>query len=385
MTLDELDTSESHDTFNIPRWHEEAALWLDFCEGYWRHLRREREVMRLGPPPGYCGGDEVPYQMGDDRHGRQPPAVVRAAAGLRRSLTLAVEQLLPETGVVAVGGADEVERAMVHSPGWEDAVEIALADVGRVKALIASIRPESGLTAGCDIHDVIAFLRDEMERQIRGFEILTRPRLARLSTQPLAKAGYTLLPADRINKAVIEALAPGAMKELPAGYLDIFGHGEKFWRAYAFGTERRPTGYDQLIGVIGLREEPDESAWRLLRRSSALAVKIHLALWGRAYVEAAGAGTYKTKQQPLPTDYVNTTLARLCDDVGLRRRKGAHKRESREAVAGLLKLLTSLELICVYKPPRNVPPDFMRGAVWRRGVRARRDGTLPRPLRPEGA
>ena len=97
-------------------------------------------------------------------------------------------------------------------------------------------------------------------------------------------------------------------------------------------------------------------------------MKIHLALWGRTHLESAGAGTYATKRTPLLTDYVNTTLARLCDDVGLKRKKGSHKRESREAVAGLLRLLTSLELICVYKPPENVPPEVIRGAVWRRGV-----------------
>jgi hypothetical protein len=30
MARNELDTSDIHDTFNIPRWHEEVALWLDF-------------------------------------------------------------------------------------------------------------------------------------------------------------------------------------------------------------------------------------------------------------------------------------------------------------------------------------------------------------------
>src|ERR1043166_5477611 len=335
----------------------------------------------LEPPAPRAGGDEArpagrlprrrrsAHQMSDDRQGRRLPGAARAAAGLRRSLALAVERLLPETGVAtAPDGKDELEQAMARSRDWEEAVEIALADINRVKALIVSARPGYGLTAACDIPDLVALLREEMERQVRAFEVLTRPQLARLSTGPLAKTGYTRLPADRINKAVIEALAPGAMKELPAGYLDIFGPRVRFWRGYAFDTGRRPEGYDQLVGVIGLREAPDEALWKLLRRGSALAVKIHLALWGRTHLESAGAGTYATKRTPLLTDYVNTTLARLCDDVGLKRKKGSHKRESREAVAGLLRLLTSLELICVYKPPENVPPEVIRGAVWRRGV-----------------
>lgn len=62
------------------------------------------------------------------------------------------------------------------------------------------------------------------------------------------------------------------------------------------------------------------------------------------------------------------TVARLCDDIGLSRKKGAHKRESRESVVGLLKLLTSLELVCLYKPPRNVPLEKLRGPIWKRGI-----------------
>ena len=366
MAREELDTSDSHDSFDIPRWHEAGALWLDYCDEYWRHLRRELEVMRLGPLVGYRGGDEVPYHEIENRYGRRLPAAARAAAGLRRSLALAVEQLLPDSGVTASDGEDEVERAMAGSPGWEEAVEIALGDVTRMKELLAAAMPGRGLTAASEIPEVILFLREELESQVRSFEALTRP--ARLSADPLPKTGYTRLPADRINKGVIEALAPGAMKDLPAGYLDIFGGGVKFWRAYPFDIGRRTVGYDQLVGVIGLREEPNESLWRLLRTSSGLAVKIHLALWERAYAESAVGSVRRLKPVPRTSDFITTTLASLCDDVGITRRKGSQKRESREAVAGLLGLLTRLELLCLYKPPRNEPPEVLRGAVWRRGV-----------------
>ena len=367
MAQDELNTSDSQDSFDIPRWHEAGELWLDYCDEYWGHLRRELEVMRLGPLPGHRGGSDVPYHEIENRYGRRLPAVARAAAGLRRSLALAVGLLLPDTGVAAPEGEDEVERVIAASTGWEEAVQIALADVDRIKGLITYAKPGLGLTAASGIPALILSLGGELERQVSSFEAIERPRLLRLSTTPLTQAGYTRLPADRINKAVVEALAPGAMKELPAGYLDIFGSGVRFWRAYPFGTGRRPRGYDQLRGVIGLRDKPDESLWRLLRRGSALAVKIHLALWERAYAEAAVEAGRGKKPVPRPGDYVTTTLARLCDDIGLTRRKGTHKRESREAVAGLLKLLTSLELICLYKPPRNVPPQVIRGSVWRRG------------------
>jgi hypothetical protein len=251
-----------------------------------------------------------------------------------------------------------------------------------MKELLSSAMPGQGLTAASEIPEFILSLRDELERQVRSFEALTRP--ARVSADPLPKTGYTRLPADRINKALIEALAPGAMKELPAGYLDIFGPGVRFWRPYAFDTGRRPGGYDQLVGVIGLREEPDESLWKLLRGSSALAVKIHLALWERAYAESTVGTVRGAKPVPRTSDFITTTLASLCDDVGIRRRKGSHKRESREAVAGLLELLTRLELLCLYKPPRNVPREVLRGAVWRRGVVPEEAGPYHDLFAPQG-
>lgn len=365
MDRDDLDTADPQSPFDIPRWHELGEVLLDHCDQHWRHLLREREAVRLGPLPGW--EDVVLYAL-EDSHGRRLPAVSRAAAGLRRFLARAVEQLLPESGITPQEKHDPVERAMAESAGWEEAVGLALADIDRMKELLALAKPEWGLTAASNIPELVALLRHELARQVREFEVITRPRLARLSTRPLTSTGYTRVPADRINKAVIEALAPGAMLELPAGYLDVFGTGVRFWRGYAFGTGRRPPGYDQLTGVVGLREELTDSELTLLRRGGALAVKIHLALWERAYLEAAGAGTYATRTAPRPCDFISMTVARLCDDVGLGRKKGAHKRESRESVVRLLRLLTSLELICVYKPPRNAEPEMLRGPVWKRGI-----------------
>src|SRR5205814_733005 len=120
----------------------------------------------------------------------------------------------------------------------------------------------------------------------------------------------------------------------------------------------------------GLREEPDASLLALLRRRSGLAVKIHLALWERAYLEAAVAGVGLSEAAPISCGYVTTTVARLCDDIGLRRKKGAHRREGWEAAVALLSVLTSLELVCVYRPPRNVPPEVILGPVWKGAVTA---------------
>jgi hypothetical protein len=113
---------------------------------------------------------------------------------------------------------------------------------------------------------------------------------------------------------------------------------------------------------------PDKDLLGFLNRSNHLAVKIHLALWERSYMEATtGSGLYATNTTPGPCDYVTMTVARLCDDIGLKRRKGGHKRESRETVIGLLKLLTSMELFCIYQPHKNVPPERIRSHLWKRG------------------
>jgi len=362
------DPLEPQDEFNIPRWHEGCELWLGFCEQYWGqfvHLRRKAQF--VFPLADDEDEGNLPYYDLERNNGKRFPPIVRAVAGFRSSLRYVLDALLPEADLTA-GGRDDVERTMAVSAGWEEALKIALDDIDRLKDLVASARPAWGVTVDSDVITILELLRSETDRQVRHYETLARPHLARLSARPLTRTGYTRLPADRINKAVIEALAPGAMCKLPAGYLDIFGPGVRFSRAYAFGTGRRPLGYDQLTGVIGLREELDESQSALLRRGSALAVKIHLALWERAYMEAAGGGTYATRTAPRPCDYVTMKMARLCDDIGLRRKKGAHKRESRESVIGLLKLLTDLEVVCLYKPPRNVPPERLRGPVWKRGI-----------------
>ncbi len=354
MARDGLDASDTHDTFDIPGWHEEVALWLDFCEEYWRHFRREREVMRLGPLTDYRGGDKVPYYEIENRYGRHLPGVARAAAGLRRSLALAIEHLLPETSVALPDGEDEVERAMAASAGWEEAVEIAFADISRMKKLLAAARPTWGVTAATDFPRLVGLLRDELERQTRAFETAARPVTATLSTRPIATTDFTRPPADRINKAVIEALAPGAMTELSRDCLGPSGPAVDLRLGYLFRS-RRPRGKDFLAGVVGLREEPDVSLLGLLRRLSDLAVKIHLALWERAYLEAAVAGVSRSEAEPPISGYVTTTVARLCDNIGLKRKKGAHRREGREAAVALLRLLTSLELICVDARPG---PEF---------------------------
>lgn len=362
------DASQPRDDFNIPLWHEGCEVWLGFAGQYWRrlvHLRRKADF--VPPSSDDPEGVDIPYDRLVGSDGRSLPPVVRAAAGLRSALIYLLEKLLPETGVSSYG-EDEVERRMAAGASWVEALRLALDDIDRLKVMVGGARPGWGVTTATDVPALLNLLERETDRQVRQFEALSRPRLARLSEDPLQRAGYTRIPADRINKAVIEALSPGALREPPAGFFKIFAPGVQFALAYAFGTGRRAPGYDQLVGVVGLREEPDDDQLMLLRRGAPLAVKIHLALWERAYVEAGGGGTYATRTTPRPCDYVTTTVARLCDDVGLSRKKGAHKRESRESVVGLLKLLTSLELVCLYRPPRNVPAERLRGPIWKRGI-----------------
>jgi hypothetical protein len=244
MARDATDTTDEaldpQEKFNIPRWHEECELWLGFCQQYWgQFVRLRRKAQFVSPSADDADGDDLPYYDLGSSHGQRLPPVVRAAAGFRSSLRYMIDALMPGAGL-NIDRMNDIERMMAVSTGWEEALKIALDDIDRLKDVVASARPAWGVTADSDVPTILELLRRETDRQVRHFETLSRPRLARLSACPLTRNGYTRLPADRINKAVIEALAPGAMRELPAGYLDIFGSGVKFAHAYAFGTGRRP-------------------------------------------------------------------------------------------------------------------------------------------------
>jgi hypothetical protein len=183
------------------------------------------------------------------------------------------------------------------------------------------------------------------------------PGRRRLTLHPLAREGYLVVPSDRIHKATVEALAPGAIRPLPLELQQRYGvrPDETFWVAYPFASGRTS---NRIQGVIGFRREPDAAVWKLLQQNPALAVKAQYALWARAYAEAAAeAGTSPT-----------ISIPQFCDDLGYARLpNGAHKPERKRAAMAVLKLLTSLELCGTYASPHGAVRR-LQGPLWARGV-----------------
>src|SRR5206468_3648840 len=131
--------------------------------------------------------------------------------------------------------------------------------------------------------------------------------------RPLVQEGYIRFPADRIFKAVVESLVPGALEPLPPADDHTAG-----WRAgYRFETGGKR---DRLRGTIGFRDAPDAEVRALLERNGSLAVKMHFALWARSIAEAGLD----------PDGCTAVTLSQLCDDLGYARlQNGAHRPESK--------------------------------------------------------
>src|SRR5205814_7472090 len=132
--------------------------------------------------------------------------------------------------------------------------------------------------------------------------------------QPLTWRGCIRFPADRIHKAVVEALVPGTLAVPVGGSTGGEEGGEWEWR-YAFTAGGRR---DRLEGAIGFRRAPREDLARLLERNPALAIKAHYALWARAFAENDASPGAPTR----------ITLSQFCDDLGYARlENGAHRPE----------------------------------------------------------
>lgn len=379
MSQDETTIFDPHSTFSIPSWHSECEGWLKTCEDYWTLFQRELDKSRLDPRLAQNWDTEIVYYDFQNRYVDDLPPIVKAAAGCRWSFAILIDQLWPEIGIDVRGDEDRVERAIADSPDWKEAVQIALGSINDLKEKVAATKPDWNITADTNLSVVLAQLSAELRRQVRAKEDRYRPQHAALSKSPLTKTNYTRAPADRINKAVIEALAPGALTSQKSDKQSerlIQLRGEvAFWGEYSFRSYRSHPEKDELNGVIALRERPDAETLRLLHKNSHLAVKIHLALWERSYLEtAAKPGTSVKERMPSSSEYVTMTVARLCDDIGLERINGAHKPEHRDAVIALLKLMMNLEVLCDYKPRRSMVTHRIRGPVWKYDVRAEEVG-----------
>jgi hypothetical protein len=182
----------------------------------------------------------------------------------------------------------------------------------------------------------------------------------RRGAKPLATDGFIRFPGDRIQKAAVESLMPGALATVSPEFLrahGVWGVGA-MWRAYCFGSAR--TGAHALHGAIGLAAAPEAALWEFFQRNGALAVKAQYALWARAFAESDGA----------PGLFLQLSVAQLCTDLGFSRQcSGGHRLAVKRRVSRMLELLTALQLACVYRPPRGEPAHLC-GPLWSRGLLA---------------
>ncbi|MCA1628056.1 MAG: hypothetical protein LC742_08850, partial [Acidobacteria bacterium] len=125
---------------------------------------------------------------------------------------------------------------------------------------------------------------------------------------------------------------------------------KKLWAAYPFDAK------DDLHGAIGFSQNPGEAIWSLLQRNGALAVKAQYALWARAYRETDAE----------PNRFIMLSIPQFCDDVGFRRKKRAHTRDSKQAAIDVLKLLASLELVVLWQTPQG-KTRRVHSPLWTRG------------------
>jgi hypothetical protein len=175
--------------------------------------------------------------------------------------------------------------------------------------------------------------------------------------QPLAKDGFLISRADRICKAVVEALAPDAIRDLTAKEWTEHGvlPGEGWWKAYPFRAGKKGKG--QVKGVIGFTRQPPEAVWDTLQRNGPLAVKAQYALWARAYRET---GAEPGRFIPLP-------ISGFCDDIGFKRHKGTHRPENKRQGMQVLELMASLYAAIHFLTPKG-KAHRLRGDIWLRGI-----------------
>lgn len=177
---------------------------------------------------------------------------------------------------------------------------------------------------------------------------------------PIAPDGYLRIPSDRISKAMIESLTPGAMRqksEIEPELAALEGRGavstSTFWAAYPFENLNKAKG--EVYGAIGYKANP-EAIWEMLQKNGAIAIKMHFVLWARAYSETNAK----------PNEYIQMSLTQLCDDLGYKRKKGAHKKENKQTAVSIYEMLTGQEIEGIFT--HQGQSYRIRGPIWNRGL-----------------
>lgn len=247
--------------------------------------------------------------------------------------------------VVAMRAVSEIDRRRGERGNWDMIVE-------EVRAARPSWRlPNSeGFTLQW-LDKLDALLLDSLNRR------LTHVPRTRLASSQLAREGLIRFPSERIFKATLEALMPGAMltgSALRVGLETLSDSGgyaaDKFEAAYVFKLKR-----GDFEGVVGLPYGTAPKLREALQEMPPLAVKALFALWARLYAEL---------DAPAFGETVTVSVSQFCDDLGYKRNRGAHEPENRRRAVLVLKALTALEAQVTYQP--NEEPLLLSGAIFNR-------------------
>jgi hypothetical protein len=202
--------------------------------------------------------------------------------------------------------------------------------------------------------EVFHGLGDLKQVPLRPTAEKAKPKRRTPPLEPLAADGYLRMRSDRICKAVVEALAPDAIRKLDPDEWKKHGilPGDDWDTAYPFSTGRK----DPVRGVVGFSQKPSTNVWDTLQRNGPLAVKAQYALMDRAYIQTGGE----------PGAIVTLSVPEFCDDLGFTRHKGSHRAERKRESVRVLELMTSLEVSASYITPSGTNRR-LRGPIWMRG------------------
>jgi hypothetical protein len=191
-----------------------------------------------------------------------------------------------------------------------------------------------------------------------GRRLEIRCSALRTAPRPLVWHGLLRFPANRIHKALLEAVTLGVVTFDRDE--DAFPPSADLWRFSSAGSR------DQLAGTIGFRLPPSNAEQETLTRSRSLLIKLQYVLWARAIAETDGA----------PDRPVIVTLSQLCEDLGyVRLANGAHRPEHKRQVQSALDLLTSLRIDADYRSPDRRLTQ-LTGPLWKRHAELETDRTI---------
>lgn len=184
---------------------------------------------------------------------------------------------------------------------------------------------------------------------------LTHVPRTRLASASIAREGFLRFPSERIFKASVEALMPGALltgSSLRDALERCSGQAkqinDRFRTAYIFKSDK-----GDFEGAIGFPHEATNASLQVIRDMPSLAVKAVFALWARLYAEVG---------DPVYGQYVSISVSQFCDDLGYKRKDNSHEPENRRQAFLVLKAILELEAFITYKP--NERGIQMQGSIF---------------------